>query len=73
MFVVISGRVPLLDGPYPNMRMLNQNQQLELSNVQLSDAGAYSCKATNPAGRDRQEFDLKVYRKYRLLALLCVL
>ncbi|XP_067940287.1 hemicentin-1-like [Watersipora subatra] len=55
------GRVPLIDGPYPNIRLLNQDQQLELSKVQLSDAGSYSCKATNAAGRDRQEFNLQVY------------
>lgn len=46
------------------MRMLNQDQQLELSDVQLSDAGSYSCKATNAAGRDREKFQLQVYCEY---------
>ena len=63
------GREPLIDGPYPNLRVLNQDQQLELFNVQLEDAGTYSCKATNPAGRDRQEFYLRVYCKYSILIL----
>ena len=59
----IIGRAPLLDWPYPNMRLLNQDQQLELSSVSMSQEGHYSCKVTNPAGRDRQQFHLTVLRE----------
>ena len=61
---LIVGRAPLPDWPYPNMRLLNQDQQLELSSVSMSQEGDYSCKVTNPAGRDRQQFHLTVLCKY---------
>ena len=54
-------RRPLFDWPYPNMRLLNRKQELELSNVQLDDEATFSCKATNPAGRDKQDFNLQVH------------
>lgn len=61
--MLVTGRAPLFDWPYPNMRLLNSNQQLELTDVQLSDADTYSCKATNAAGRDKQKYNLQVHRK----------
>lgn len=52
---------PLLDWPYRDLRVLNDDRTLEVSNAQIEDAGKYSCMATNPAGQDEIGFTLQVY------------
>ncbi|CAK8691082.1 unnamed protein product [Clavelina lepadiformis] len=34
----------------PGLRVMNDNQQIEIPNVEVDDAGQYSCTATNDAG-----------------------
>ncbi|XP_076093735.1 hemicentin-1-like isoform X1 [Mytilus galloprovincialis] len=53
-------RIPLFDFPYQDLKVLNQDQRLEVSNAQVEDAGKYTCKATNVAGSDKQYFNLEV-------------
>lgn len=57
----LKNRVPLLDAPYKNMRVINNDQVLEISNAQLEDAGKYSCTVTNVAGQEKREFNLQVH------------
>ncbi|KAK7094973.1 hypothetical protein V1264_006443 [Littorina saxatilis] len=52
---------PLLDWPYRDLRVTNDDRTLEVLNAQVEDAGTYSCLATNPAGQDEVEFKLQVY------------
>ena len=57
----LKNRVPLLDNPYKNMRVVNNNQVLEISNAQVQDAGKYLCTVTNVAGQEKREFNLQVH------------
>nr|XP_022322237.1 hemicentin-1-like isoform X1 [Crassostrea virginica] len=57
----LKNRVPLLDNPYKNMRVVNNNQVLEISNAQVQDAGKYLCTVTNAAGQEKREFNLQVH------------
>ena len=52
--------IPMLDFPYKDLRVLNQDQRLEISNAQVEDAGKYTCRASNVAGSDKQHFELEV-------------
>ncbi|KAI8779431.1 hemicentin-1, partial [Biomphalaria glabrata] len=54
-------RQPFLEFPYVDLRLLNDDQTLEISNAQLNDAGNYSCRASNPAGVDEMTFTLQVH------------
>ncbi|KAH9500753.1 Hemicentin-1, partial [Bulinus truncatus] len=54
-------RQPFLEFPYVDLRLLNDDQTLEISNAQLNDAGNYSCRASNPAGIDEMSFTLQVH------------
>lgn len=51
---------PLLDWPYPDLRLLGNDRRLEISNAQVDDGGRYTCQATNPAGQIKQDFILSV-------------
>ena len=55
---------PLLDWPYPGLRLTSQDQKLEVINVQTDDAGKYVCQATNPAGQTKLEYNLTVYSEF---------
>jgi hypothetical protein len=50
----------MLDFPYKDLRVLNRDQRLEISNAQVEDAGKYTCRASNVAGSDKQHFELEV-------------
>ncbi|GFR68714.1 hemicentin-1, partial [Elysia marginata] len=52
---------PLRSSPHPTIRLLGDGQTLELSDAQISDAGRYTCRATNAAGTDSLQYELKVY------------
>ena len=58
--------MPLLDElefPYRNLRVLNRDQRLEVSNAQVEDAGRYQCTVTNVAGQQEKQFNLVVHGK----------
>ncbi|XP_048772936.2 hemicentin-1-like isoform X2 [Ostrea edulis] len=57
----LKNRVPLLDSPYKRMRVLSNDQFLEISNAQVEDAGKYACTVTNVAGQEKREFNLQVH------------
>lgn len=59
----LKNRVPLLDSPYKRMRVLSNDQFLEISNAQVEDAGKYACTVTNVAGQEKREFNLQVHGK----------
>ena len=44
-----------------NMRILGDGSQLEISGAQVEDSAAYTCIASNPAGRADRIFDLSVF------------
>ncbi|XP_076455301.1 hemicentin-1-like isoform X2 [Babylonia areolata] len=52
---------PLLDWPYRDLRVVDNDRTLEVLNAQQEDAGTYSCLATNPAGQDEVDFSLQVF------------
>ncbi|XP_062570988.1 hemicentin-1-like isoform X1 [Saccostrea cucullata] len=54
-------RVPLLDASYRNLRVKGNDQVLEISNAQTSDAGKYTCTVTNVAGQEKRVFNLQVH------------
>ncbi|KAK3087485.1 hypothetical protein FSP39_006555 [Pinctada imbricata] len=54
-------KVPLLDVSYRNLRVINGDQRLEISNAQVEDADTYQCSVTNVAGQDKREFKLEVH------------
>ncbi|KAK6167247.1 hypothetical protein SNE40_021325 [Patella caerulea] len=53
--------VPLLDFPYKNLRLMDNDRRLEISSAQPEDAGIYTCKASNAAGRDKVETNVLVH------------
>ncbi|CAG5129711.1 unnamed protein product, partial [Candidula unifasciata] len=53
--------VPYVDFPYPRRRLLDDGQTLEISSITLSDAGNYTCKATNLAGQDEVDYSVQVF------------
>ncbi|CAF3915835.1 unnamed protein product [Rotaria sp. Silwood2] len=46
--------------------MSDNNFQLHIENVSLSDRGRYQCQAENLAGRSQQIFDIQVHSKYQI-------
>ena len=44
----------------PNLRLRDEHMTLEIVTAQRSDAGAYSCVASNNAGETTKEFELNV-------------
>ena len=56
----LKNSIPMLDFPYKDLRVLNRDQRLEISNAQVEDAGKYTCRASNVAGSDKQHFELEV-------------
>ncbi|XP_064650190.1 hemicentin-1-like isoform X2 [Lineus longissimus] len=51
---------PLFDFPYPNLKLLNNGRQIHVVKAQVSDAGDYTCLATNVAGQLSRTFKLEV-------------
>lgn len=56
----INFQVPYLDSHFPRHHFIDDGQTLEIRNVNLNDAGNYSCRAMNPAGQDKVDFTLQV-------------
>lgn len=56
----LKDKAPLLDFPYRNLKVTNDDRRLEISDAQVEDAGRYTCRATNPAGQDEVSFQVKV-------------
>ena len=59
--MVVAIQAPLLDWPYRDLRVSNNDRTLEVINADIEDAGVYSCLATNPAGQDEVDFTLQVF------------
>ncbi|PVD21525.1 hypothetical protein C0Q70_17323 [Pomacea canaliculata] len=57
----LKDKAPLLDWPYHDLRVLNNDRTLEISNAQVDDDATYTCMATNPAGQDQVDVALQVF------------
>ncbi|XP_077287306.1 hemicentin-1-like [Arctopsyche grandis] len=50
--------------------MVNNNDQLLIKNIKISDEGVYSCKAENQYGNDKKEYVINVWKKINFIEKL---
>ena len=56
----LKDKVPIIDLSAHNAREISNGRQLELRTLQPSDAGDYTCQATNIAGQRKKTFALDI-------------